>query len=123
MTPEGRVKAGIKKWLAANRVIPASDAPRHFDARTIVNVEFDGWYFMPVASMYSVKGIPDFVGIWFGVPFTIEAKAPGGETTDNQEQQLGCIQQAGGITLVCSDVRQLDDMRGRVMQRRAKELT
>lgn len=110
MTPEGRVKAAIKKWLEGQGVIAAA----HVHNALAAGTEFTGWYYMPVASMYSVKGIPDFIGVWHGVGWGIEAKAPDGEPTDNQLDQLRAIEQAGGVTAVVSSVSQLAAFKARL---------
>jgi hypothetical protein len=101
LTPEGKVKDGIKKWLRAEGLVAASEVPKRIDE------DFDGWYYMPVQSRFSVKGIGDFVGVWRGVPWSIEAKAPRGQPTDNQLQQMAAFRKAGGVSHVVSDVSQL----------------
>lgn len=105
MTPEGRVKAAIKKWLddrgfqraGAN---PVKGAPR-------------GWYFMPVNNGMGVSGVPDFVGSYadnIGFqprPLAIEAKAPGGKPTERQIDRHAEMRAAGWLVLVVSDVSTL----------------
>lgn len=84
-TPEGMVKAAIKKWLLT---VP------------------DCWFYMPVQNGMGIVGIPDIVGLIGGRFFAIECKAPGKEknTTANQDRILGFIRATGGIALVASDV-------------------
>jgi hypothetical protein len=88
MTPEGRVKAAVKRWLAARGI----------------------WYFMPVSNGLGRMGIPDFICCWGGRFLAIECKAPGQRrrTTPLQERTIMEIHQAGGAALVVDDVSQLD---------------
>ena len=62
MTPEGKVKAEIKRIL--NRA--------------------GAYYFMPVQTGYGMPTL-DFLGIHVGKGFAIEAKAPGKKPTRRQE--------------------------------------
>ena len=84
MTPEGKVKSAIKKYLD-------SLAP-------------NCWYFMPIMMGYGRKGIPDIVGCYKGKFFAIEVKAPGAEshTTPWQDTELLGIRMSSGTALVCS---------------------
>lgn len=86
-TPEGRVKAAIKKYL---KTLP------------------DCWFYMPVQNGMGVVGIPDIVGVINGRFFAIECKAPGKENnvTANQRATLQAITDAGGIAFVASDVEE-----------------
>lgn len=88
MTPEGRVKAGIKRLL----------------------VERGIWFYMPVQNGMGVTGIPDFVCCWEGLFLAIEAKAPGklSSLSANQERQIALIQNAGGIAVVVDSASKLD---------------
>ena len=83
-TPEGKVKADIKKLLA----------------------KLGAWFCMPATGGYGKSGVPDFLVCWKGLFIGIEAKAPGkgGNTTPAQDEQLEEIKQAGGLSLVCDDV-------------------
>jgi Holliday junction resolvase len=88
MTPEGKVKAEIKKVLA----------------------EYGCWYFMPSMNGYGRAGIPDFIGCYNGVFFAIEAKSANGKLTPNQEREIAAIQQAHGVVVVAysaEDVRRM----------------
>ena len=78
MTPEGKVKAEIKKILA----------------------DYNCWYFMPMMNGYGRSGIPDFVGCYKGQFFAIEAKAQDGKLTSNQEREVVAIHTAGGRVLL-----------------------
>lgn len=108
MTPEGRVKAGIKKALDASGIWRAG-APRPKVVR--------GWSFMVPANGLGVSGIPDYVGCRkyvvqpedvgkaVGLFFAIEAKAAGkaANTTSNQDQRHIEIHSAGGVVLLVDD--------------------
>jgi hypothetical protein len=86
-TPEGRVKAAVRKWLEAHGV----------------------WYYMPVSNGMGQAGIPDFVCCWQGYFLTIECKAPGklSNTTANQDRVMEEIRSHGGFAIVVDDVSQL----------------
>jgi len=86
--PESKVKDEIKKQLMS-----LGDAC---------------WWYMPVAGPYSVAGIPDFVGIYRGYGFGIEAKADAGRLTPHQRMHISRISTAGGFGAV---VRGVDDAR------------
>lgn len=84
-TPEGLVKAKIKKFLKSQP---------------------NCWWTMPVSNGMGTMGVPDFIGCYLGLFFAIEAKAPGklGATTPLQRAQLNGISQAHGWTIVADDV-------------------
>lgn len=77
MTPEAKVKQDIRAALD-----------------TIAKAE-KSWYYMPVASRYSVAGIPDFIGCTAGRMWAIEAKAAKGRTTALQDRTLEAMSTAG----------------------------
>lgn len=87
MTPEGRVKAAVKKLLKEQGV----------------------WFYMPVQSGMGVVGIPDFICCWDGKFLAIETKAPGkrANVTPNQQNRINEIHKAGGSAIVVDDVEQL----------------
>lgn len=94
-TPEGKVKASVKKRLVEYGLAQLS-------AVQINDVEdLEGFFFMPVAGPYSVHGIHDFVGCWRGVFFSIETKAPDNseDHTAAQERFLVAVTRSGGIAL------------------------
>lgn len=90
MTPEGRVKAAVKKRLK----------------------ELGAWYYMPVQNGMGIVGVPDFVCCLGGRMVAIETKAPGkrSNTTPNQDRQIALIRAAGGIAVVIDDVDQLNEV-------------
>jgi hypothetical protein len=90
MTPEGRVKKDVRKWLRDRGI----------------------WHYMPVQSGLGVVGIPDFVCCWAGRFLAVETKAPGkrGNTTPNQDRRIAEIRNAGGIAVVIDDVLQLTEI-------------
>lgn len=92
MTPEGRVKADVRKFLKEQGV----------------------WYYQPVQNGMGVVGIPDFVCCWRGRFLAVETKAPGkrGGTTPNQERVLAQITAHGGLSVVVDDVSQLESLFG-----------
>jgi hypothetical protein len=87
MTPEGRVKAAVKRWLKERGV----------------------WHFCPVSNGMGAHGIPDFICCMNGRFVAIETKAPGKRrnVSANQEHQINLIHQAGGSAIVIDDVEQL----------------
>lgn len=99
-TPEGKVKAAIKKEL---------ERRGFWRAGTAKPTNVHGWFYMPVSNGMGVSGIPDFVCCWEGAFFCIEAKAPGGKPTENQLRRHEEIRAAQGIVLIISDVEQLKE--------------
>jgi hypothetical protein len=83
MTPEGKVKAAIKRKL----------------------IEHGIWFYMPIQNGMGVTGIPDFICCWDGRFLAIEAKAPGkrANLSANQERVIAMIGVAGGIAMVIDD--------------------
>jgi hypothetical protein len=90
LTPEGRVKAAVKKRLK----------------------ELGAWYYMPVQNGMGIVGVPDFVCCLGGRMVAIETKAPGkrSNTTPNQDRQIALIRAAGGIAVVIDDVDQMNEI-------------
>lgn len=89
-TPEGRVKATIKKYLT----------------------KIGAYFFMPIGGPYAVHGVPDIIVCWHGIFIGIECKAPGKKatTTANQKRHLAEIKAAGGCDIVADCVE--DVMQG-----------
>jgi hypothetical protein len=102
MTPEGRVKAAIKKWL---------DERGYWRAGAKEPAAVHGWYYMPQNIGMGVSGIPDFMGGKFlqgrALPWGIEAKAPGEGPTPTQLDRHKEMRAAGWLVLVVDDVNQL----------------
>lgn len=80
-TPEGRVKAAVKREL---------DRYPHYRE-------------MPVPSGYGLSGV-DFVVCMYGLYIAIETKAPGKRPTNRQLARLRDIERCGGIALVIDSV-------------------
>lgn len=95
MTPEGRVKAAVKKLLKARGI----------------------WHYMPVQNGMGVVGIPDIICCWDGMLVALETKAPNKnpttieqrwkKATPNQQNRITEINEAGGIAMVVDDVEQV----------------
>ena len=81
MTPEGKVKAKVKKTLDT----------------------MGAYYFMPTTGGYGRSGIPDIIGCLNGLFFAIECKANGGVATALQNRELARICVAGGLALVINE--------------------
>lgn len=86
-TPENRVKADIKKILAANHV----------------------YYAMPMGTGYGKSGVPDFLCCVSGYFLAIEAKAGKGTTTALQDREIAAIFDAGGTALIINE-NNLDEL-------------
>lgn len=86
-TPEGKVKAQVKKYLATK----------------------GAWWCMPIGTGWGRSGIPDFLVAWRGQFIAIETKAPGKikNTTTMQDRELDEIRAAGATAVVVDDVSQL----------------
>lgn len=84
MTPEGKVKAAVKKYLQAQGV----------------------WFWMPVSNGMGQVGIPDFICCFNGTFIAIETKAPGklNNVTANQQRVIDEIKSHGGLALVVDSV-------------------
>jgi hypothetical protein len=81
MTPEGIVKAKVKRLLK-----------KYVDQGNL-------WYDMPVPSGFG-KSTLDFIGHHMGRAFAIETKAEGKQPTKLQWQQLQAFSRAGGKVFV-----------------------
>ena len=78
MTPEGKVKAQVKKIL---------------DERGV-------YYFCPATGGYGRSGVPDFICCYNGAFMAIECKAGKGDLTALQTRELTRIDAAGGEAVV-----------------------
>ena len=81
MTPEGKVKAKVKKILA----------------------EVGAYYAMPMGTGMGSSGVPDFLICKGGLFYVIECKANGNKPTALQEANMKRIREAGGVTLVIDE--------------------
>lgn len=80
-TPEGKVKAAVKKLLDQHNI----------------------YYFMPATGGYGRSGIPDFVGVARGRFFAIETKAGKAKPTALQLRELDRIKASGGLAFVINE--------------------
>ena len=87
MTPEGKVKAKVKKIL---------------DTR-------GAYYFMPIGGPYAARGVPDIVGSYKGKFFAIECKAGKGKLSMLQERALRLINESGALAIMVNEDN-LDDV-------------
>ena len=81
MTPEGKVKAAVRKVLDAEGV----------------------YYFMPAANGFGRAGIPDIICCVRGFFLAIELKAGKGKTTALQDRELAAINAHGGKAMVVNE--------------------
>ena len=87
MTPEGRVKAAVKKVLKKHGI----------------------YYFMPVQTGYGTQGL-DFYCCIMGEFVAIETKAPGQKLTARQAQTTKIIKQSKGTVLVIDSVEKAQEL-------------
>jgi len=81
MTPEGKVKAAVRKILDAEGV----------------------YYFSPAANGYGRAGIPDIICCVQGFFLAIELKANKGKTTALQDREIAAINAQGGQAMVVNE--------------------
>jgi len=91
-TPEGKVKAAVRKMLAKHGI----------------------YYFMPPGMGLGRSGIPDIIGCYNGRFIAIECKAGKGKATALQERELIAICNAGGFTYIAREDN-LEEMEGRLL--------
>lgn len=84
MTPEGKVKAQVKKVLDKHGV----------------------YYHMPVQNGMGAPTL-DFIGCSRGRYYAVETKAPGKKPTERQEVTMGKIRASGGVCFVVSNMDEL----------------
>lgn len=80
-TPEGKVKAAVRKVLDANNV----------------------YYFMPAANGFGRAGIPDIICCFKGRFIALEIKAGKGKTTALQDREIAAINAHGGTAIVVNE--------------------
>lgn len=114
MTPEGAVKRDVRARLEHHGLIHVTKAG--LGAKPVI----EGFFFMPVAGPYSVRGIHDFIGCWRGQFFSLETKAPN-EPVDATDAQLlfqAGAAKAGGFSFVgVRDASAVDRLRTLVYER------
>lgn len=88
MTPEGKVKAKVKKILQ----------------------EAGAYYAMPMGTGFGHSGVPDFLICKAGLFYGIECKANGNKPTALQLYEMQKIRDAGGVTLVVDETN-VDQLR------------
>ena len=81
MTPEGKVKAGVKRQLD----------------------KLGAFYFMPATGGYGVSGLSDIVGCHMGRFFAIECKTRGKHPTPLQLVFMKRVIDNGGIAFVINE--------------------
>jgi hypothetical protein len=84
VTPEGKIKAAVKKEL--------DRYPNHYRE-------------MPVPGGFGKSGL-DFTICFFGKFMAVETKAPGGKPTPRQEERIREIKAAGGVVIVVDTIEQ-----------------
>lgn len=89
MTPEGKVKQEVKKYLE-------SLGP-------------DCWWFMPMTFGYGKSGVPDFIICYKGRFLAPETKKKGGKSEPWQEREQIAIVLAGGMSDRVISVEQVKD--------------
>lgn len=87
-TPEGKVKAAVRKLL----------------------VEFGIYYFSPAANGFGRAGIPDIICCFGGRFIAIECKAGKGVTTALQDREIAAIRTAGGMAVVVNETN-IDELK------------
>lgn len=90
MTPEGKVKAKVKKLLTERGAF---------------------WYMPMGTAIYSRKGIPDFLVCYKGYFIAIETKAGNNKPSKLQEHEMGNIFKALGTALVINEDNMQDIIR------------
>lgn len=88
MTPEGRIKAQVKRLL---------DRYKPMDT------------FWPVPNGIGASHL-DFIGCYHGVYISVETKAPGKKPTPRQKWRIESVERAGGIALVIDGVEGLKQL-------------
>lgn len=66
------------------------------------------WYYMPVPNAYGGHSL-DFIGVYCGMSFAIEAKAPGKNPTPRQQATIIKMQRAGvAVFVIDGDTTELN---------------
>lgn len=112
-TPEGKVKAAVRKRLEHYGLHPITKAPDQPG-----NIE--GFFFMPHAGPGSVHGIHDFVGCWRGTFFSLETKAPNNkqDATEPQRAFQQATTKSGGLSFIgVRDASVVDELAALIKER------
>lgn len=80
-TPEGKVKAAVKKLLDRHNI----------------------YYFMPATGGYGRSGVPDFICCVKGNFVAVETKAGKAKPTALQLREMEKIKDSGGLTFVINE--------------------
>ena len=99
MTPEGKVKARVKKIL----------------------VDLNAYYTMPHGAGYGNAGVPDFLVCYKGRFIGIECKANGNKPTALQMFNLCEIRRCGGTGLVIDETN-VDELREELVNGQTRTL-
>jgi Holliday junction resolvase len=91
-TPEGAVKAKVRKMLANHGI----------------------YYFMPPGMGLGRSGIPDIIGCKNGKFIAIECKAGNGKATALQMRELNAIAKAGGLACLVNETC-IDELEERLL--------
>lgn len=114
-TPEGRIKAAVRKRLEHYGVLPFIKAADETDG-------VNGHYWMPVQGQFAIHGVHDFTGVWDGWFWSIETKAPNNKVDATEPQrafQIATIK-SGGISFIgVRDASAVDEL-ARIIQERKK---
>lgn len=97
LTPEAKLAASVRAYLAS--------------------LEPDVWHVKQHGSVYTTAGIPDLLICVRGRFAAIELKAPKGKTTPAQAYQLSKIAQAGGVSIVCRSLTEVQVIIQDMLQR------
>ncbi len=81
MTPEGKVKAKLKKTLDDMGI----------------------WHFSPFQAGMGRAGIPDIIACYNGLFVAFECKANGGKPTALQQREIDAIRKAKGLAFVVDE--------------------
>lgn len=95
MTPEGKVKAKLKKTLD----------------------EMGIWHFSPFQAGMGRAGIPDIIACYNGLFVAFECKANGNKPTALQQREIDTIRKARGIAFVV-DENNVDEIKELLQWRR-----
>ena len=114
MTPEGKIKAAVKKVLTQYHITPASNVGK---AAALV---LFGWYYMPVKNQFGTSGIPDFIGHYKGRFFAIETKAPGEKPTGLQLLQIELMRNSGAPVFIVDGPESLNEFQQWLKNKAAK---